>query len=153
MCDQLVKCLKDAADCSIPCKGPGKQPCIAGWSQFVKPELQASQRWHKLWLDAGSPSAGVLFQLKKHCHRRYKYAVRRVRRRQEHIRCEKLAEALLQDSNRSVWSEVHRAVGRKKVLHLQLFIMLLGLSTLPICGPIVSSACTTPLTVLSLQNC
>ena len=114
VCDQLVKCLKVAGNCSIPGKGPGKRPRIAGWSQFVKPELQASQWWHKLWLEAGSPSAGVLFQLKKHYHRRYKYAVRRVRRRQDQIKRTKLAESLLKDPNRGFWSEVHRHFGNSK---------------------------------------
>ena len=38
-----VDCLKAAVDSSIPSKGPGKHPYIAGWSQFVKPELQTSQ--------------------------------------------------------------------------------------------------------------
>ena len=60
-------------------------------------------------MDAGSPSAGVLFQLKKHAHRRYKYAVRRGRRKQK-----RLAEALLNDPNRNFWSEVRRFVGHHK---------------------------------------
>ena len=50
----------------------------------------------------------ALFQIKKHCHRRYKYTVQRVRRRQDHIKHAKLAEALLQDPNCNFWSEVHR---------------------------------------------
>ena len=89
-------------------------PTIAGWSQFVKPELQASQWWHKLWLDSGSPTAGVLFQIKKHCHHQYKYAVRPVRRRQDHIKSAKLAEALLQSPNCNFCSEVHQFSGNKK---------------------------------------
>ena len=62
-----MKCLKEAADSSIPCRGPGLHRKVAGWSEFVKPELAASQWWYKLWLEAGYPSAGVLFQLKKAC--------------------------------------------------------------------------------------
>ena len=63
VCDQLVDCLKVAADSYIPSKGSGKRPRVAGWSQFVKPELQVSQWWHKFWLDSGSPTFGVLFQI------------------------------------------------------------------------------------------
>ena len=87
-----MKCLKEAADSSIPCRGLGLHRKVAGWSEFVKPD---SQWGYKLWLEAGCPSAGVLFQLKKHAHRRYKYAVRQVRRRAEYITCNRLAEAML----------------------------------------------------------
>ena len=89
---------------------------MAGWSQFVKSELEASRWWYKLWIDAGSPSAGVLFQLKKRAHRRYKYAVHRVRRRQEHIKQMKLAEALLKDPTHNFWTEVHFFAGSHKPL-------------------------------------
>ena len=112
--NQLVTCLKSAADFTIPSAGAGRHPRVAGWSQFVKPELTASQLWHKLWVDAGSPSAGVLFQLKKRAHRRYKYAVRRVRRKEEYLKRTRLAEALLNDPNRNFWSEVRRFVGHHK---------------------------------------
>ena len=84
--NQLVTCLKSAADFTIPSAGAGRHPRVAGCSQFVKPELTASQWWHKLWVDAGSPSAGVLFQLKKRAHMRYKYAVRQVRRKEEYLK-------------------------------------------------------------------
>jgi len=67
-----------------------------------------------LWLEAGSPSAGVLFQLKKRAHRRYKYAVRRVKWREDHIKQMRLAEALLNDPNRNFWSEVHRCSGSQR---------------------------------------
>ena len=62
--NELVTCLKSATDFAVPSAGTGRHPRVAGWSQFVKPELTASQWWHKLWVDTGSPSAGVLFQLK-----------------------------------------------------------------------------------------
>ena len=62
---QFVSGLKAAADSSIPSSGCGWCPRVAGWSQFVRPELETSHWWYKLWLEAGSPSAGVLFKLKK----------------------------------------------------------------------------------------
>ena len=153
VCDQLVDCLKVAANRSIPGIAPGKHSCIAGWSQFVKLELQASQWWHKLWLDSSSPTAGVLFHIKKHCHCRYKYSVRRVRRRQDHIKSAKLAEALLQNHNRNFWSKVHQFSGNKKHLYLQLLIMLQALTILPIYSPTTSRNCLILLTVQPLQNC
>ena len=64
VCDQLVKCLQEAAKSSIPCRGPGRRRKVAGWSKFVKPELAASQWWYRLWLEAGSPSAVFFFNSK-----------------------------------------------------------------------------------------
>ena len=90
VCIKLVCSLKAAAESSIPRSGQRRRTGVAGWSQFIKSELEASRWWYKLWIDAGSPSAGVLFQLKKRTYRRYKYAVRCVRRRQEHIKQMKL---------------------------------------------------------------
>ena len=110
---ELVTCLKSAADLTVPSAGTGRHPRVAGWSQFVKPELTASQWWHKLWVDAGSPSAGVLFQLMI-THRRYKYAVHRVWRKEEYFKRTRLAEALLSDPNCNFWSKVRRFVGHHK---------------------------------------
>ena len=64
VCTKLVSSLKAAAESSIPCSGQRRRTGVAGWLQFVKPELEASRWWYKLWIDAGSPSAGVLFSRK-----------------------------------------------------------------------------------------
>ena len=55
------------------------------------------------------------FSLKTACaHRRYKYAVPRVRRKEEYLKQTRLAEALLNDPNCNFWSEVCRFVGHHK---------------------------------------
>jgi len=116
VCTKLVSSLKAAAESSIPRSSQDRRTGVAGWLQFVKPELEASRWWYKLWIDAGSPSAGVLFQLKKHAYGRYKYAVHRVRRRQEHLKQMKLAEALLKDPTHNFWTKVHSFAGSRKPL-------------------------------------
>ena len=67
VCDKLVKCLKEAADSSIPCRGPGLHRKVAGWSGFVKPELAVSQWWYKAiiygWKQA-VPLLGFFFSSK-----------------------------------------------------------------------------------------
>ena len=37
--------------------------------------------WYRLWEDAGHPSSGVLFQIKKNTKTRYKYEIRHLKRR------------------------------------------------------------------------
>jgi len=48
-----------------------------------------------MWCDAGSPSSGVLHQLKLASKHRYKYDVRRLKRQQSHFRRRRMAEARL----------------------------------------------------------
>ena len=54
------------------------------------------------------------FSLKRRAHRRYKYAVHQVRRKEEYLKQRMLAEAMLNDSNCNFWSEVRRFVGHHK---------------------------------------
>ena len=69
--------------------------------------------WHNIWREAGSPTTGVLFQIKKSSKSRYKYEVRRLKRRKEHIRRMKIAEALTHSKNMAeFWRQV-RAVTKK----------------------------------------
>jgi len=67
---------------------------VPGWNDAARHLKNKATFWHKLWCDAGSPSSGVLHQLKLAAKRRYKYEVRRLKRRQSHIRRRRMAEAL-----------------------------------------------------------
>ena len=97
LCVQVIDSLIQCADCAIPKRG-GKH--LAGWSEEVKPIREKSLLWSKIWHEAGCPSTGVLFQLKKHAKARYKYAVRRLRRKQDQLRSRKMAEAFPETSGR-----------------------------------------------------
>ena len=61
--NQLVTCLKSAADFTIPIAGAGRHSRVAGWSQFVKTELTASQWWHTTGL--GVPLSNNLSKRKR----------------------------------------------------------------------------------------
>ena len=76
--------------------------CLAGWSEEVKPIREKSLLWSKIWHEVGCPSTGVLFQLKKHAKARYKYAVRRLRRKQDQLRSRKMAEVFVGDNSRGL---------------------------------------------------
>ena len=85
---------------------------LAYWHDSRDPAQQRSKFWYKVWCDAGYPSSGVLFQLMKHAKQRYKYKVRRLQHRQEYLRHERMAEALLRDPTRDFWSEVCKSCGK-----------------------------------------
>ena len=64
--------------------------------------------WHNVWGQAGSPSSGVLHQIKRFAKSRYKYEVRHLRCREQFIRREKMAAALASFDSKSFWQQVHR---------------------------------------------
>ena len=106
----LVRCLVDAAWRTIP--KTTKSRHIAGWSEIAKPLKEQSMFWTRIWRECGYPSSGVVSVIHKKAKAKYKYAVRRLHRRQNHLRREVLAKALCSDSSRDFWTEVKRFEGR-----------------------------------------
>jgi len=60
-----------------------------------------------MWCNAGSPSSGVLHQLKLASKHRYKYDIKRLNRQQSHFRRRRMAEALASSSSRNFWNEIN----------------------------------------------
>ena len=58
--------------------------------------------------EAGCPSAGVLAEIKKHTKSRYKYAIRRVKRRRETIIREKIGASLSTNNSGDFWYQIKR---------------------------------------------
>ena len=72
-------------DCACKCIPHSKTSSrtLVGWNDTSCNRLkQTANFWHKIWEDAGDPSSGVLFQIKRHTKTRYKYEVRHLKRRQ-----------------------------------------------------------------------
>ena len=62
--------------------------------------------WHEVSVEAGCPTAGVLFNIKRNAKRRFKYAVCRLRRRKEFLIREKFACSFAARKKDRFWSEV-----------------------------------------------
>ena len=103
-CSSLFRCISDAARLTLPTASSSSR--LAGWNDAARLFKSKANFWHKIWCDAGSPSAGVLFQLKKASKRRFKYEVRRLKRQQAHIRRRRMATALASPNSRNFWKEV-----------------------------------------------
>lgn len=73
-CDNLARCLYDCAEVTIPKSHPSYS--VPGWNSSARLLKEKANYWHVVWKQAGSPSAGVLHQLKKSARSRYKYEVR-----------------------------------------------------------------------------
>lgn len=81
-CNQFLACLSCASSGSflVKCK---RMKTIPGWNDQVRKVRASALLWNMLWVDADCPVAGVLFDLRKQTKKAYKYAVRRVKRRQK----------------------------------------------------------------------
>ena len=66
-------------------------PKLPGWKGGTGKLREMSVFWHRVWVEAGCPSAGVLFNIKRNVKKRFKYAVRRLKHRKEFLIREKFA--------------------------------------------------------------
>ena len=85
---------------------------LPGWNDGARALKSKANFWHRAWLEAGSPSAGVLTELRKKAKSRSKYEVRRLKRREQFIRCDKLAGAFTPRNRKSFWREVKKLRGK-----------------------------------------
>ncbi len=105
-CDELSCCLHDSALASLP--KTHRSSCIPGWNDRAHSLKEKANFWHHIWRQNGCPKAGTLHQIKKHTKSRYKYEIRRLKRREQHIRREKMATALASSNTKSFWQRVHK---------------------------------------------
>ena len=66
---------------------------IPGWKEIVSPSKQDSLFWHSVWLSAGRPRTGALYQVMCHARRKYHLAVRHCKNIASATKAQKLSEA------------------------------------------------------------
>jgi len=81
---------------------------IAGWSEHVQPLRKKALFWHKMWLDCERPRDGAVADSMRRTRATYHYAIRNVKRNEDSIISEKVAQAMLKNNARDFWSEVER---------------------------------------------
>lgn len=81
---------------------------IPGWLDKVEPLRQKSLFWHGIWVDCGRPRNGVVSDCMRRSRASYHYAVRQVRRDEDSIIRERIANALIDDPSRNFWAEVKK---------------------------------------------
>lgn len=111
-CEQLSRCLYDSALASFPLVKQSSS--VPGWNNGARLLKEKANFWHAVWCKAGSPSVGVLHQIKRSAKSRYKYEVRRLKRREQYIRREKMAAALASSNSKNFWHQVHCVNQSKK---------------------------------------
>ena len=123
--DILVNILFDCAHSSIS----SASRRLAGWNDSPSELTRETSFWHKVSEEAGCPSSGVLINIKTNAKSRYKYAVHRIKRRQNHLVRNKLSQSFSKKRKSNFWSVVK---GLTKV-HKLWMVSVVGIILL-ICG-------------------
>ena len=84
-----------------------------GWNEFVCPYQETARQSFKEWTDHGRPTTGDLFQRMRSDKKKYKYAVRRLKRHSTRFYLDELGCNLLEGSNDRFWQSVHKMKSSK----------------------------------------
>ena len=87
---------------------------IAGWSIYVAESREKAMLWHRIWQESGSPTQGVIHDIRKCTRTAYHYAIRHAKRQADICQSNRLADALLQKRTRDFWKEVKGIKGKPK---------------------------------------
>ena len=104
--EKLVSALISCSLQFFPCVSSSKVKSLPGWTDGAGDLKRASCFWHKVWVEAGCPTAGVLSQIKRNAKSRFKYAVRRLRRRKDHVIRDKFPRSFAQGKGSQFWRTV-----------------------------------------------
>ena len=125
--DILIALIEASHNC-IPLSGGGKvraadplKAChvtaaVPGWRDHVKPFRTDSLFWHGIWTSAERPNQGALFEIMKKTRNAYHYAVRRIKKKADLIRSQKLLEAA-ESGSADLLREMKKLKGGKKMHH------------------------------------
>lgn len=78
---------------------------MPGWNEHVQEYKSSATLWNNVWLEVGCPRAGIIFELRNKTKKAYKYAVRCIKRRQAHIRSDKLGAFLSTTEPTTFWKQ------------------------------------------------
>ena len=80
---------------------------LVGWNDGLRKLRHETNFWYHVWLEAGCPKSGALFDIKK-AKKRYKYAVCKVKRQQMYFLRDKLAKSYCRKNPQDFWSLVNK---------------------------------------------
>jgi hypothetical protein len=79
-----------------------------GWSEHVKPYKDECNFWYQIWKSFGRPRAGTVYDCWREAKRQYMYSVRRIKRKENALRMEKLSECISQNKSRDFFKELKK---------------------------------------------
>jgi len=64
LCSDIFKCCLAAGRTHIPSRKT-RAKLVPGWIDYVKPVKERSLFWHWMWLEAGKPNTGYIYDIMK----------------------------------------------------------------------------------------
>ena len=86
-----------------------------GWNEYVSDIYDFSREARRMWLDNGQPRQGIIHDMYVKSKRRFKCALRYIKRNESALRKESLARKLAQLSTNEFWREVS-SINNSKVM-------------------------------------
>lgn len=105
-------CIASAEDTIPYSRPPGTKGRIPGWNERVRPLREKSIFWHTIWNECGRPRDGVIAGVMRRTRAAYHCELRKVKKNEENIIKERIADSMLNDSGRDFWTEIKKL--RKK---------------------------------------
>ena len=119
--DEIIEIMTLCAELTIPIQNVttnvnnnGKRG-IPGWNDFVKPYKDKSIFWNELWVSAGKPTSGILFDLRRFARSKYHWAIKQVKKNKDTIVLNKTAQQLANKSYRDFWKTIKKLKGNERV--------------------------------------
>ena len=115
--DELLEIMTICAELTIPTKKvTSEQKGIPGWNEFVKPYKNKSIFCNELWINAGKPSSGQLFNDRKFARYKYHWAIKQVKKNKDSIIRKRTAQQLTKKSFNDFYKTVKKLKGNNKML-------------------------------------
>lgn len=115
MAEQITQVCLDVGNKIFPRCSQQKR-LKACWKEKIGPKRTDSLFWGKIWREVGRPRSGIVWDIYSKTKREYHKAVRRHKNDIEQNRKHKLAEAMVQDNSRQLWSELKKLKPSHKLL-------------------------------------
>ena len=108
----LILILLNASKVSLPITtSKENSKVIPGWNELVKPKLDSSLLWHKIWVDSGLPRDGLIADIMRRTRAQYHYAIKHCHKNYNDIRNKRMAEVISSNNQRNLWNEVRSLRG------------------------------------------
>ena len=107
----VIKTLNDilciSAENLFP-KSVAKKKHLPYWNEKVKPIKDKSIFWGHLWNQNGRPTDGCVYNIYKGVKRKYHQAVSQIKKEENQLRRQRMAECISQNRTRDLWTELRR---------------------------------------------
>lgn len=112
-CSQLFSSITSAAVDCFPIRTK-RAKIVPGWNDHVRSLRDAASFWNSVWTELDCPSSGTVFDIRKRTKAKFKYAVRRVKRRRDSTMRDKIGASLSDKTSKIFWKEVKRVKNSAK---------------------------------------